>query len=91
MSENVHSITEAKSSFIGPAVTMQLAAEAGSETKRLIEADADAINGPHRMIVVNGLRRIARGEYGQDYHGVKPPQATDVLNRHEWPIEAEAS
>ena len=73
---------------LDPGVRMQLAAEAGSETKRLIEADPNAINGPHREIVVNGLRLIARGEYGSDYHSITPAEAEDILNDHEWPVEA---
>lgn len=70
---------------------MQLAVEAGSETKRLIEPDPTAINGEHRDLAVGGLRQIASGRYGKDYHGVNTSQAANVLHYFEWPLEAEAS
>lgn len=89
---NVIDIDAFRPRAIAPGVVMQIAAEAGSETKRLIEADAGVIQGgPHRDLVVNGLRNIANGYYGEDYHGVSQVQAEDLLHRYEWPLEAEAN
>lgn len=69
-------------------VLMQIAAEAGSETKRIIEPDPAAVRGDHRDIVVGGLRAIAAGEYGPDYHGIVSSQAANLLDFFEWPLEA---
>lgn len=69
---------------------MQNAAEAGSETKRLIKPDPNAIHGEHRQLVVNGLRAIANGDYGPDYHGVTPSQAENLLDYYEWPLDPAA-
>ncbi len=90
--EKVVSITEARNwPLMEMANVLQSAAEAGSETKRLIEPDHRAVQGPHRDLVVGGLRAIAAGRYGDDYHSIKPSQAANLLDHFEWPLEAEAS
>lgn len=89
---NIISIYESRN---WPAMEMasilQIAVEAGSETKRLVEPDPGMIRGPHRDLAVSGLRAIAAGQYGDDYHGVNTSQAANLLAHFEWPLKAEAS
>lgn len=88
--ENVISITEARNwPLMEMGVIMQTAAEAGSETKRLIEPDPYAIHGEHRDLVISGLRAIYSGQYGNDYHGVVSSQAGNLLDHYQWPREAD--
>ncbi len=88
--ENVTSITRARNwPRMEMGVIMQTAAEAGSETKRLIEPDPSAIHGEHSGLVISGLRAIYSGQYGEDYHGVVPSQAGNLLDYYEWPREAD--
>ncbi len=82
--ENVTNITQAvridNLVFNEMGVIAQLAAEAGSNTKPLIESDPTAIHGEHHDLIVNGLRAIASGRYGKDYHGIRPSQANGLLS-----------
>jgi hypothetical protein len=63
----------------GPVI--QLAAEAGSDTKRLVPAELSSINDVNgcRDLVMGGLEAIASGKFGENgYHGVTPNEAAGL-------------
>jgi hypothetical protein len=56
---------------------IQIAAEAGSDTKRLVEPSLDALVD-HRSLVLSGLSNIAAGKFGTDYHGIDRERAEQL-------------
>lgn len=62
-------------------IVYQIAAEAGSETKRIIPGNLqpDALHGEYGGLIVKGLMNIAGRPEGSDCHGVTPDEAAAVL------------